>query len=545
MSETLKNNSYHILGLDTSVSRRDVLRRSKEIINRLKIDDLSEYDLDLDVFDGFRTEELIKEAVQKLSSPKKRIKEYFFWFQIVDSVDEQVAALLKSKDYDEAIRIWESNSEKNIAKSLLYKKNLAILYCILLFKKDNTTNLKQSLNLWKELIDSDKFWSSFTKVYKLYDELGTSQEIIDELKLNAISYVADIYTELGHLHNNNTYVAESSKILGAKGVATEKTILNPIYQDIIIVVEKLEALKVSEDGIIDKKETETIKTLIQELQETFNKLLDLGLYDDSQSKTMRDRAANAIRVVVLDLHNNLSETDKAIALMNIALKLVGTSSLEIKVKHDIRVLKEVKKNAGLISPIDDLIAAEKYEEALASIESDRKKYRSNAELQEFYVNQKKLCVSMLALKKHKQARDYFDKQKENLAKPLFEEAGKLIYENIEIFNFNKKAIDEIVEDIKSNIVMVNLQNLAQFDEYRNSYVKLAKEKFEGQIEEAAFVVLIDAQIFGGLTEFMKGARQKSNVTNILYVVGFFLLFWQWWLGLIILLGTWFYSKRVE
>ncbi|MBA3047894.1 hypothetical protein KJ863_01360 [Patescibacteria group bacterium] len=81
MSNALKNNAYHILGLDTTASQKDILKRSKEIIKRLKIDDLPEYDLDLGLFDDFRTEESTNEAIRKLQTPKKRIKEYFFGFK--------------------------------------------------------------------------------------------------------------------------------------------------------------------------------------------------------------------------------------------------------------------------------------------------------------------------------------------------------------------------------------------------------------------------------------------------------------------------------
>ena len=52
---SLKNNAYHILGLDTSASEKELLKRSKEIINRIKIDDTPEYDLDLGMFEDFRT----------------------------------------------------------------------------------------------------------------------------------------------------------------------------------------------------------------------------------------------------------------------------------------------------------------------------------------------------------------------------------------------------------------------------------------------------------------------------------------------------------
>lgn len=78
MTTILRNNAYHILGLDISASEKDVLKRSKEIINRLKVDDVPRYDIDLGLFEDFRTEDGAKDALQRLQAPKKRIKEYFF-----------------------------------------------------------------------------------------------------------------------------------------------------------------------------------------------------------------------------------------------------------------------------------------------------------------------------------------------------------------------------------------------------------------------------------------------------------------------------------
>lgn len=542
MTKILKQNSYYILGLDTSASQRDILKRSKEIINRLKIDDLPIYDLDLDVFEDFRTEESVKKAVQKLSAPRKRLKEYFFWFQIADSVDDQAVGLLKNNDYTEANRVWEHNSEKDTTKSLLYKKNIAILRCLLLFTKDNKSDLSQSLKLWKELIDSDKFWSAFTKVYKLHDEFGTSQEVIDEFKSNVASYVADIYTELSQLHNDNKYIAESSKILEVKGSSTEKTILNPIYQSVIEITDQLESLKVSEDGKFDEQETQTIKKLVKKAQEEFSKLIDLGLYEDSQSKVVRDKMADAIRIVVLDLHNNLNETDKAIELMNVALDIVGTVPFKTKIENDMSILKEVKKNAKIIKPMEDMIEAEKFEEALELIESERKKHKENDELQIFYDTQKKLCITMLALDKYKQAQESFKLRQSDNAKRLFKESRGLIYKNIDLFSFNKDVIHEIVSEIKDRTTKANVHDLSEFDDYRKSYVDLAKEKFEGHMEYTAFIILIDGYIYGGLTDVVETRDTQSGLSNILYWVGFILLFWVWWLGALILVGTWLYSR---
>jgi hypothetical protein len=346
MSTTLKNNAYHILGLDTSANERDVAKRSKEIINRLRADDTPEYDTDIGLFKDFRTEDAVKDALQRLQAPKKRIKEYFFWFQIADGVDEQVLGLLKLKDYLNAIRTWQNASEGQSTKAFFYKKNLAILYCLVLSADDNKEYLQSSLAAWKELIDSDKFWASFTKVYKLHDEQTASEDIISDFKKHVVEYLSDIYTELHHLHKHSDYLNEFQKVFSAKGEKIEKSVLGPAYQAINKAVEGLEKMEVSKDGKFDREESEKIKELVASVSQELNKLIDLGLYDDSQTKIMRDRAANALRSIVLDLHNNLSELEKSEGLLQVAIKLAGTESLKNKLQGELeQIQKNVKDDA--------------------------------------------------------------------------------------------------------------------------------------------------------------------------------------------------------
>lgn len=346
MSTTLKNNAYHILGLDTSASERDILKRSKEIINRLKADDTPEYDIDIGLFKDFRTEDAVKDALQRLQAPKKRIKEYFFWFQIADGVDEQVVGLLKLKDYLNAIRTWQNASEGQSTKAFFYKKNLAILYCLALSADDNKEYLQSSLAAWKELVDSDKFWTSFAKVYKLHDEQTASEDIISDFKKHVVEYLSDIYTELHHLHKHSDYLNEFQKVFSAKGEKIEKSVLGPAYQAINQAVEGLEKMEVSKDGKFDKEESEVIKGLVATVQQELNKLIDLGLYEDSQTKIMRDRSANALRSIVLDLHNNLSELQKSEGLLQVAIKLAGTESLKSKLQGELeQIQKNVKDDA--------------------------------------------------------------------------------------------------------------------------------------------------------------------------------------------------------
>ncbi|MBP9781069.1 hypothetical protein KBC89_00245 [Candidatus Woesebacteria bacterium] len=341
LNSSLKNNAYHILGLDTSSSEKEILRRSKEIINRIKIDDIPEYALDSGIFKDFRTEDSVRAALQKLQAPKKRIREYFFWFQIFDSIDEKALDLFKRKDYLKAILTWQNAAEGDGAKSNFYRKNLAILYCMVLSVKNDKQYLRDSLATWKSILDSNRFWSAFSKAYKLHDEQTASDEVISDFRNSVVSYLSDIYTELHELHDDSDYIQQFQNMFSAKGEQVEKKILNPVFHTIHEAVEKLEKLKVSENGKLDKEESDHIRNAVEIIQVEMNKLIDLGLYDDSQTKNMRDRAANALRDIVLDLHNNLSELDKSAKLLKVAISIVGTDSLKNKLTTE---LEQINKN---------------------------------------------------------------------------------------------------------------------------------------------------------------------------------------------------------
>lgn len=353
MSNTLKNNAYHILGLDVSASEKDISKRSKEIFNRLLADNTPEYDLDIGMFSDFRTEDSVKDALQRLQSQKKKIKEYFFWLQIADSVDEQVLKFLKTKDYSNAIKTWQNVSDGDGTKNLLYKKNLAILYCLVLSVENNEEYLKDSLRAWEGLINSDKFWTSFSKIYRLHDEQTASEDIVNDFRKRVVELLSDIYTELHQIHKGSNYVNEFQKTFSIKGEKIEKNVLAPAYQVINKAVEGLEKMEVSKDGKFDKDESEVIKKYITSVQEELNKLIDLGLYDDSQTKIMRDRAANALRSIVIDLHNNLSELEKSKRLLEIAVSLAGTDSLKNKLKGELdQIEKNVKDDAESVVVIE-------------------------------------------------------------------------------------------------------------------------------------------------------------------------------------------------
>jgi hypothetical protein len=69
MTTSLKDNAYHVLGLSGTATTKQILQRSNAIVQRLKIDDVPDYELDIPAFKNNRTEEAVKDALRRLQAP--------------------------------------------------------------------------------------------------------------------------------------------------------------------------------------------------------------------------------------------------------------------------------------------------------------------------------------------------------------------------------------------------------------------------------------------------------------------------------------------
>jgi hypothetical protein len=396
MSNFLINNAYRILGLDGSANQKSILKRSKEIINRLNIDDYPEYNLDINLSEKFRTEESVNDALKRLQNMKNNLHEYFFWFNIADTVDEDACDYLQYNDIDaidDAIEIWKNASNIKNSTGLCYKKNLSLLYCLMLFKEDNDELLKESLSNWKEIIDSDKFWISFEKSYAVNNDLTTNSDTMINFRKNISKYVSDIYHDLYLQYGDKKYVKNFQDIFGTLGDKTEETLLKPTHELIYDTINELKKInlenndddedKIAEiNHVCDKcgstvnpntyttyddgsilcedckihsrewkekiKQEETVQgstkavlsisRIIKKLELQLDQLHEIGLYENVQSIVVRDHAAEAIRGVSIMMHNEAHMKIKSLDLLNLAIKISGTESLKEKCQSDIETI---------------------------------------------------------------------------------------------------------------------------------------------------------------------------------------------------------------
>jgi hypothetical protein len=341
MTNLIENNAYRTLGLDINANQKEILKRYKELINRLKIDDYPEFDLDLNLPKKFRNETNVNDALKRLQSQKSNIKEYFFWFSIDDSNDKKALKFVQEENFDGAIQIWKTASKGDNASSYICKKNLALLYTLLLFNKNNATNLKESLSLWHELINSEKFWTIILKKYASSNEQEANSESFQDFRKSAVKNISDIYAELHKLHKDNKYVKDFQEIFGTHGERTEKNVLQPIYQSLYDNIEELQKIKIHEDKEVSEKEIKSINKIVDSIQEDLSKLEEIGVYHNDSSKIVRDHVADGIRAISIALHNYAGEYKESLMLLKFATKISGTESLKKILNSE---LKKIEKN---------------------------------------------------------------------------------------------------------------------------------------------------------------------------------------------------------
>jgi CheY-like chemotaxis protein len=340
MSNPIENNAYRILGLDTNKNQKEIFRRYKEIINLLKIEDSQDYDIDINLSDSFRSEGAVKDALKRIQSPKTQIKEYFFWFNISDKVDEEALDKIKHKEYLKAIETWKLASNIKELIKYSYKKNIVILYCILLIEEDNVQYLKDSLKIWKELIYSDENWEYFYKLYQKNNEMPINLDIFDEFKDNVIKEISEIYTDLYQHHNNPDYIKYFEEIFGRYKKESGKKFLQPLYQIIFKQLEELQKIEITDEKEINQKDILKIKNQIDLIKENLDKLSEVGAYDDAESIVVRNHTAKVIREIAVSLFNNTNFFDECYTLLKIAEYFCGTESLKNQLQTDISLFKK-------------------------------------------------------------------------------------------------------------------------------------------------------------------------------------------------------------
>lgn len=511
MSKLFSYNAFATLGVDTSSSQKEVIKQSKKIIVILQNDEEFDYDYDLGSINKVtRTEASVNNAVQRLSSPIKRIKEYFFWFEIENDEDVNNLKLLKDSKLDEALDSWKERAKK----SNTAKRNLAIASSILLNHTGYKKYAKYSIDSWKDILDSDKFWDHFEKVYELNDEVGTSKTALNDFREKVLDYLSDFYTDVSRNKKDSTIYAAFNSAFGVKGQKMQDEVLGPIFEQINKASEQLSKLNASQDNVLSNQEKITIKKLSKKIQDLFQEIKNLGLYEDSLSKVMRDKAAEAINIVAIDLYNNLNETDRALALLKISKSFAAGPKAKSLINKNYEYIKQVLSHDKITDPINNLIEKEEYQEALVLLNTEQHKNIDDNTLHIYFTKRIQWCVNALASRDFEEAEKLFVAKDYVNAEYWFNAVYEFIYSYIEEFKIDKVYLDENLVALNNKLTLNNFYSAEDINNYRQQILDNSNLDKDLVFELPIIIKLVDCMIYIKMSQQLPVIIKKNKNDRI-------------------------------
>ncbi len=361
-------NAYSVLGLETSSSEKEIVKRSREIENLLKIDIVPDYDVDFQFSKDSRTESKVKKAVEKLTTPDKKIIETFFWLTIKDSNDEKAISLFRDGNIVEAIDLYERkiNSSPN---NYLAWRNKAVLESLAFSEKGQNKYLEASLKSWKTILSSDKQWVDFKKIYLLNNQ-NIGSIVFDDFKKNAEKILSGFYESMSNTEGKPEIYAAFGKRFSAHSDAFDKNTLDPLLVKLNDATNRLKkcTLNFTHNDFGDsKKLTQECRNTIKEAEEDLDHLTDkiqaLGdtVWNSTKAKITRDDCALVLRNKAIDIVNN-SSVESCPSDMTLAENLLHSaynissedSAVEKKILQDKEDFKNLQKDIKYAKTINEL-----------------------------------------------------------------------------------------------------------------------------------------------------------------------------------------------
>lgn len=184
-----QDNAFRILGIPANASYAMIMDNFQAMKIRAKAGKVVQENDYLSSLCSIKLNEtIIRDAFNKLLSPKIRLQERLFWLSNHTQDDKTAFARLLSKDLSGAIQIWENS------QNIVSAANLARLYhAQCLIKDPNLLDLslwQKALMKWLRALKDGDFWENFIdmEINSGFEPLVTSDEI-DEIINKALELV--------------------------------------------------------------------------------------------------------------------------------------------------------------------------------------------------------------------------------------------------------------------------------------------------------------------------------------------------------------------
>lgn len=331
LPQILVKNSFNILGLSSSSTLKEIRKRSQQLLQLAKIEEIQEFDTDIGHVKMFRGESEIRQALEKISSIHERLQEIFFWFDDHSIESRKAVGLVSKEDYRSALDIFDKADKPNA--DWLRCKNLALTLMFHAFATSCIDSFGRSLNLWKIITESDDFWKFYEKHYSLYDELGTAPSLFQEFRSSICEMLSTNAASFYQQTQNPKAIGICYSSFGRIGKIIDVEILQPIILKVKRKIEELEKID-SESGVF------WIKRILKKIHKFFSDLDKFELSDYSPLTILKNDTAEKLRSISIDIYNKNSDPEIAHLFLEQSFELAVSETVVDKIKINKRQLQE-------------------------------------------------------------------------------------------------------------------------------------------------------------------------------------------------------------
>ncbi len=359
LPEVLIRNSYNILGLSSTSTLKEIRKRSQQLLQLAKIEEVQEFEIDIGNVKTFRDETTIRTALERISGVQDRLKEFFFWFEAYSTESQKAISLIAKKDYNGALGIFENTENSSI--DWLGKKNSALALMFQAFARSDLANFYQSLSLWKLIAKSDDFWQFYEKHYLLHDELDTTPSLFEEFKYAICEILSTKTVAFYHQTKYPKVIGASYDALEHVGKVMDVEVLQPLILKAKKELEELEKIDPA-----SPPEAALIERRLKNLHKCFQELDRFELSSFSPLIVLKNDTAEKLRSISVDLYNQNTNHELALMFLDQGSKLAISEVVANKIKADEKQINDNKAWQSVSDkclPIQSLIECQKIKEA--------------------------------------------------------------------------------------------------------------------------------------------------------------------------------------
>ncbi len=362
LPQVLIRNSFNIFGLSSSSALKEIRKRSQQLLQLAKIEEVQEFDTDIGHVRELRNEGEIRQALERVSGIQERLQEVFFWFDDHSIESRKAVALVSKEDYKSALDIFNKADKANT--DWLGRKNLALTLMFHAFAASNIDSFCRSLRLWKLIAESDDFWKFYETHYLLSDELGTSSSLFQEFRSSICEILSAKAVSFYHQTKNPEAIGACYSSFGRIGKIIDVEILQPVILKVKKEIEELE--KIDPESEMDAT---LIRRILKKIHKSFTDLDKFELSEYSPLTVLKNDTAEKLRSISVDIYNRNADSEIARLFLEQSSKLAVSETVVDKIKADKSQLKENEtwqSVSGKFEKVKTLIADQRMEEAKSS-----------------------------------------------------------------------------------------------------------------------------------------------------------------------------------